>query len=309
MKHSDKLIKIHGEKMQKLLSTFIDKHPVRTIVILIILVLTIIYSIWIYHENHIVNITYYEVKSSRIPKSFEGFRIAQISDFHNTMLGDNNKLIIDSLRESKPDIIVITGDFLDSRNPNIEICADVAKKLTAIAPTYYSTGNHESRIPAEFNELLERFRQCNVKILQNKKRLITLGDDSIRICGIDDPDFLDPEMTPEERAEKTFKRILALENTDGKYCILLSHRPDLFQTYVESGVDLVFSGHAHGGQFRLPFIGAVFAPDEGFFPKYAEGIHTEGNTTMVVSRGLGQSIIPFRINNSPELVIAELHKI
>lgn len=293
--------------MQDFLIKLIQKHRTGIIVTAIIILLIGIYAVWLYHENHIVNVTHYDVTSSRLPKSFDGFRIAQISDFHNTMLGDNNDIILEEVKKAKPDIIVITGDFIDSRKPNLEICDRFSEQLAKIAPTYYTTGNHESRIPKEFQELLKIFEKHHIRVLRNKKRLLERGEDSIRICGIDDTDFLNPEMTQEERAEKTVKRINALEKDDGKYCILLSHRPDIFSTYVETNIDLVFSGHAHGGQFRLPFFGAFFTPDEGLFPKYAEGIHTENNTTMIVSRGLGQSVFPFRVNNSPELVIAELH--
>ena len=91
-----------------------------------------------------------------------------------------------------------------------------------------------------------------------------------------------------------------------RYVVLLSHRPELFNSYVENNVDLVFSGHAHGGQFRIPFIGGIVAPNQGVFPKYDAGIFTEGNTNMVVSKGVGNSIIPFRVNNRPEVILIEL---
>ena len=90
------------------------------------------------------------------------------------------------------------------------------------------------------------------------------------------------------------------------FTILLSHRPELFDTYADQGMDLVLSGHAHGGQFRLPFIGGLVAPNQGLFPKYDAGIYTEDNTNMLVSRGVGNSILPFRINNRPEVILIEL---
>jgi predicted MPP superfamily phosphohydrolase len=94
--------------------------------------------------------------------------------------------------------------------------------------------------------------------------------------------------------------------SEEEFTLLLSHRPEMFDTYVEKDVDLVFSGHAHGGQFRIPFVGGVFAPNQGLFPKYDSGIYSEGNTTMVVSRGIGNSAFPFRINNRPEVILVEL---
>ena len=98
-----------------------------------------------------------------------------------------------------------------------------------------------------------------------------------------------------------------LIDDESGYTILLSHRPELFETYMDGGIDLVFSGHAHGGQFRLPFIGGLVAPNQGMFPKYDAGLYTDGGTSMVVSRGIGNSIIPFRFNNRPEIVLVELN--
>ena len=97
-----------------------------------------------------------------------------------------------------------------------------------------------------------------------------------------------------------------LADTESSYIILLSHRPELFESYVSCNIDLVLSGHAHGGQFRLPFIGGLIAPDQGIFPKYDAGLFTNGSTNMIVSRGLGNSIIPIRFNNRPEVIVIEL---
>ena len=97
-----------------------------------------------------------------------------------------------------------------------------------------------------------------------------------------------------------------LHTEDDVFTILLSHRPELFDIYADHGMDLILSGHAHGGQFRLPFIGGLVAPNQGLFPEYDAGIYTEGNTNMLVSRGVGNSILPFRINNRPEVILIEL---
>ena len=101
-------------------------------------------------------------------------------------------------------------------------------------------------------------------------------------------------------------KLNTLMEQETAYAILLSHRPELFETYAACGVDLVLSGHAHGGQFRLPFIGGLIAPNQGLFPKYDAGLFTDGNTNMIVSRGIGNSIIPIRFNNRPEIVLLEL---
>lgn len=287
--------------------SFISGHKKLFIIVLIALIL-IGYFIWLIYENSILNITTYDVSSKDLPKEFEGFKIAQISDFHNTQLGEDNDVIIDKLKEEKPDIIVITGDYIDCRNPDLDCAERLTKRLVGIAPTYYCTGNHESRLPSELKLLEESFEKNGVKVLRNKKQLIKKGSSSIRICGIDDPDFFGINMPQEDVEAKLIKRINALEKDDGKYCILLSHRPELFELYCKTGINLVMTGHAHGGQIRLPFIGPLFSPSEGLFPKYAEGVHTNQITTMIVSRGLGQSQFPLRVNNSPELVFVTLHK-
>ncbi len=291
--------------MNNLLS-YISAHKKLMIIIILLIVLTG-YFIWLIYENTIINVTHYDVSSKNIPKEFNNFKIAQISDFHNTVFGENNETLLLDLELEKPDIIVITGDYIDCRHTDLSVAESLTKRLVRIAPVYYCTGNHESRIPDELKKLEKMFEKNKVNVLRNNKQLIKRGKQSIRICGIDDPDFLGVDMSDEDKEAKMTKRINALKKEDGKYCILLSHRPELFDIYCKTGVGLALTGHAHGGQIRLPFIGPVFSPSEGLFPKYAEGMHTNQNTTMVVSRGLGQSQFPLRINNSPELVIVTLH--
>ena len=132
---------------------------------------------------------------------------------------------------------------------------------------------------------------------------LTKGSETIQIAGLDDPDFTERDTYIQDSMVQTKISNLSLSD---EYCILLSHRPELFAEYVSEEADLVLSGHAHGGQFRLPFIGGVIAPDQGLFPKYDAGKYSKNHTTMIVSRGIGNSIIPVRINNRPEIVIVEL---
>ena len=144
-------------------------------------------------------------------------------------------------------------------------------------------------------------------MLENQKVLITRDGESITLIGIQDPSFRTDYLfgDAETVAERTIK---SLQNESDDFTVLLSHRPELFDVYAESGMDLVFSGHAHGGQVRLPLVGGLMAPNQGFFPKYDAGQFTEDDTTMIVSRGVGNSIIPVRINNPPEVVVVELKK-
>ena len=264
----------------------------------------VVISAWIVLGNTNLEITEYYVTSSKIPDSFDGFEIAQISDLHNAEFGDENKDLLVLLSQIKPDVIALTGDLIDSRKTDIELALDFAGKAIQIAPMYYVSGNHEARVP-EYEQLKTGLVDLGVTVLENQKVQITKDGESITLMGIQDPSFQSDYLFGD--AETVARQaISSLQNASDGFTVLLSHRPELFDLYVDTGVDLVFSGHAHGGQFRLPFVGGLVAPNQGFFPKYDAGQFIEENTTMIVSRGVGNSIIPLRINNPPELVVVEL---
>ena len=266
----------------------------------------VVISAWILLGNTQLEITEYYVSSSRIPDPFDGFEIAQISDLHNAEFGDENKDLLVLLSQIGPNVIVLTGDLIDSRQTDIEIALDFAGTAVQIAPVYYVTGNHEARVP-EYEQLKTGLTDLGVTVLENQKVPITKDGESITLMGIQDPSFRTDYLFGD--AESVSRQaITSLQNESDVYAVLLSHRPELFDLYVDTGVDLVFSGHAHGGQFRLPFVGGLVAPNQGFFPKYDAGQFVEKNTTMIVSRGVGNSIIPFRINNPPEIVVVELKR-
>ena len=266
----------------------------------------ILIAIWIVRGNNQIKLTEYIITSSKVPESFTCFEIAQVSDLHNTEFGEENTKLLELLSEIEPHIIVLTGDLIDSRHTDIEIALDFAGKATQIAPVYYVSGNHEARVP-EYEELKMGLAEAGVTVLENQKVQITRDGESITLMGIQDPSFRTDYLFGD--AEVVSKQAISeLQNESDGFTVLLSHRPELFELYVDTGVDLVFSGHAHGGQFRLPFVGGLVAPNQGFFPKYDSGQFIEENTTMIVSRGVGNSIIPFRINNPPELVVVELKR-
>ena len=232
------------------------------------------------------------------------FEIAQVSDLHNAEFGEGNSDLLALLSEVEPHVIVLTGDLIDSRHTDMDIALDFAGKAVQIAPVYYVSGNHEARVP-EYAELKMGLTDLGVTVLENQKVQITRDGESITLMGIQDPSFHTDYLFGD--AESVSRQaISSLQNESDGFTVLLSHRPELFDLYVDTGVDLVFSGHAHGGQFRLPFVGGLVAPNQGFFPRYDAGQFIEKNTTMIVSRGVGNSIIPFRINNPPEIVVVEL---
>ena len=260
--------------------------------------------IWIAWGNTALELNTYAVTSSRLPQSFDGYRIAHISDLHNAEIGEDNEKLLTMLREAEPDMIAITGDLIDSRNTNVEIALQFAQEAMKIAPCYYVSGNHEARVN-EYEELKIGLISAGVIILEDTQTEISIEEQTITLIGVNDPSFQTDYLFGD--SETVINSKLTELHTDGEvFTILLSHRPELFDTYADHDVDLVLSGHAHGGQFRLPFIGGVVAPNQGLFPEYDAGIYTDGNTNMLVSRGVGNSILPFRINNRPEVILIVL---
>ena len=261
--------------------------------------------IWTMWSNTALMLSTVTVSSNRIPAAFNGFRIAQISDLHNAVFGEDNAELLQILSECEPNIIVITGDLVDAEHTDIDVALDFAKEAVQIADTYYVTGNHEASL-SQYDELKAELENTGVVVLEDKAMQLEYNGDDITLIGLSDPSFtLKGDMFGEVPAMVDTK-LRGLIGDKDNYTILLSHRPELFEAYVNCGVDLVLSGHAHGGQFRLPFIGGLVAPNQGLFPKYDAGLYTKGDTNMIVCRGLGNSIIPIRFNNRPDIVLLEL---
>ena len=271
---------------------------------ILLLLGTALLVLWILWGNRALMVRQITVRDPEVPAAFSGFRLAHISDLHNTEFGPGNERLLSLLRESAPDVIVITGDLVDSRRTDIPLAVAFAEQAVKIAPCYYVTGNHESRI-ATWPVLEKGLTEAGVHVLRDAGTTLERQGAQIRILGVDDPKF-DRYESEEEQQSLFRKRLEALPRGEADYTILLSHRPERMDDYAELGFDLVFSGHAHGGQFRIPFLGGVFVPDQGFFPEYDSGLYEKDDTAMIVSRGLGNSRFPFRLNNRPELILAVL---
>ena len=283
------------------------KTKKKFIVLAAIVAILILLIIWIAYGNTDLEIYKYNVKSEDIPSEFDNFRIVQISDLHNAEFGENNEKLLLMLKQADADIIAITGDMIDSRNTDVDVAISFAQKAVNIAPVYYVNGNHESRVLGEYEKLKQGLTDAGVTILENSSADITIGDEAITLIGINDPTFR-MELVDDTMEQNIAHQLEDMIPDNDNYKVLLAHRPEYFDVYA-GNVDLVLSGHAHGGQFRIPFIGGLVAPGQGFFPEYYEGSHIKENTEMIVSRGIGNSIIPFRINNKPEIIVAELTKI
>lgn len=250
----------------------------------------------LWKEDKTLEVTNYVIESENIPESFTGFRIAHVSDLQNCQMGRDNKDLLALLEKEQPDIIVITGDLADSRHTHISVALSFAEKAVKIAPVYYVTGNHEARlnIRGKFAKMDEGLKSAGVNVMHNICIDIERGGEKIKLLGIDDEMFF-------INIDEEIKKIRG----EG-FNILLAHHPEFFDTYAECKVDLALTGHVHGGQIRLPKIGGLFGPGQGFLPKYDAGLYEKGGTRMILSRGIGNSLFPFRINNRPEVCMVEL---
>lgn len=274
------------------------------IAVVVIAAIAIVFISLLLWQNLTIKTSVYKLSKENLPEEFKGFKIAQISDLHNAEFGKDNSKLLDILKQNRPDIIVFTGDLVDSNHTNINISLSFAKEAVKIAPCYYVPGNHEAWLDkAKYDNLVSQLINSGVVVLDNKIVYLEKEGAKIMLAGLCDPDFTDADKIEQNGVlDKWLGEIV----NDDSFTVLLSHRPEAFDIYADHGIDVVFCGHAHGGQFRLPFIGGLYAPNQGFFPKYDAGVYNKGNTSMVVSRGIGNSVIPIRVNNRPELVIAEL---
>lgn len=268
------------------------------VILSIIAILVGAYNIW---DNNRVQLTNIEISNNNIPVEFKDKRIVQVSDFHNSMFGKDQSKILEKLKEAKPDFILITGDLIDKRNTKIDVAVSFVKDALKIAPIYFVTGNHEL-LSGEYNILRTKLIDEGIIVLDNESVILKSGQSTLKLSGIIDPGKIEGSG----KVKKVNASLASIEGESADFSILLAHRPDLFEVYAKYDYDLIFSGHAHGGQFRFPFIGGLLAPDQGFFPKYDSGLFRLGKTTMIVSRGLGNSIFPFRLFNGPELIVVEL---
>lgn len=243
-----------------------------------------------------VTVTDTEVTLAALPAGFDGLRIAHLSDLHGHEYGHHSSRLAGMVAEMKPDLIVITGDLVD-RKSQLDTVAALIKQLTKTAPVYYVTGNHEwaAGCGPEAKALL---KNCGATVLDNRFIALERDGDTIVLAGVDDPNGYADQKTP----EALYAEIQAAH--PGAFTILLAHRNTLFGQYAAAGYDLVLSGHAHGGIVRLPFTDGLIGTDRRLFPTWTSGVYREGESTLFVSRGLGNNTTPFpgfRLFNRPEL--------
>lgn len=287
------------------------KYIKSALVLLIVIALLLFCS----YQNRHLETTYYTYKAEQLGADLEGYRIVQISDLHNVKFGKNNQKLVDRIRECEPDMIVLTGDLVDSNHTNVDRAVQFVDEIVKICPVYYVTGNHEYWLEkSEYDELMDGLVSAGVVILDNQVVEISRGDAKFRLVGLDDRSLADgtleallsDESIRNNQAEQKEEIADNEDSGEKELTVVLAHEPQYLARYAGTGVDLVLSGHAHGGQFRLPFVGGIVATDQGFLPEYTAGEYYMNGTEMIVSRGLGNSVIPVRLFNYPEIVCVDL---
>ena len=253
---------------------------------------------YFHNQNTKLTASHCVFRSPKVKGALEGFRITQISDLHNKEFGKDNCRLMALTEAQLPDLLVITGDLMDSYHPDLDKALDSAARLARIAPCYYVTGNHEHRMTQERQESFYRgLEEAGVYLLRNEAVTLGLGE-GFRLIGVDC-----------NQGRSGILQELMRDRPAEELNILLSHKPHYAKYYRQAGVDLVLAGHAHGGQWRIPGVGGLYAPGQGIFPKYTSGMYRLGDTVMCVSRGLGNSSFPLRIENNPELVTVILRSV
>lgn len=264
----------------------------------------------LYYGNNHIEISTYNISSSRISKAFNGYKILQLSDLHSKSFGIDNRKLIEIIDKEKPDIIVMTGDMVNSYDNEFHSFLDLAEKLKSYK-VYFVEGNNETKLPKEKNiELMKAMREVGIKILRNSKITIVREESVINIYGLWCDLCYYKEIKSDYRKDTYFQRNnieKALGYCDRKkFNILLAHNPLYFDTYVKWGADLTLSGHVHGGVIRIPGVGGLLSPERRFFPKYSEGQYDIDESKLIVNRGLGSKPLLPRVLNRPEISVVVL---
>lgn len=264
---------------------------------LLVLTAVILIGFW-YFENNVIQTEVFELASRRLPAAFDGFRIVELADLHGRQFGPGGEDLLRAVREAEPDLIALDGDLADEHT-DLEVIRTLAQGLTEIAPTYYVTGNHEW-VMDDLDALLQILEDAGVTVLHNTYYQLTLEGQSILLAGVDDPNGPYDQKTPAQLVEE-------IRGACGDaYLVMLAHRNDQLGLWAELEVDTVLTGHGHGGIIRLPLVGGLVGTDRSLFPDYTAGLYSRGRTNMIVSRGLGNSGVNFRLFNRPHLPVIVL---
>lgn len=270
--------------------------------LIVFLIVTALIWLCVWGSNNWIQTTEYTVSSDELPAAFDGKKIVQVSDLHNAMFGKNQKSLIKKVEKAEPDAIFITGDLIDSERYDLDAALVLVDALVEMSDVYFVTGNHEVAVN-KLEDIKAALIERGVIFLENEAVQWAEDGETLQIAGIHDP-----LMDMYYRDEEYTRDAIDTASLTDDFTLLLAHRPEQLPVYADNGIDIVFSGHAHGGQVRIPGLGGLFAPGQGWFPRMTEGIFENRDTQLVLSRGLGNSGFPLRILNLPEIVSVTLEK-
>ncbi len=259
-------------------------------------------------------ITDYEYFSDKVPLSFDNYRIAVLSDLHCNRIGRANKRLICKINDINPDVIICAGDMVSDNARRMNITYELLKKLSKKYSIIYAYGNHElklrtnPRAHVRFMSYINSVKVLGITVLNNTSVYLSKNDESIRVFGLNISHRFYNKIWRRVYMGSNYLNGLAGKPDNSKLNILIAHNPEYFDNYSEWGADLVFSGHIHGGQVVLPYIGGVIAPSYKLFPYYDFGKYEQDGATMFLSRGLGSHTIPLRIFNPPEIMNITLRR-
>ncbi len=250
---------------------------------------------FVYWQNFTLQVEPVELFFESLPPQFDGLRVAELSDLHGRSFGKNNVRLLRTLQKARPDMICICGDLFDEKT-DLTMLEPLLTGLTDIAPVYYVTGNHEWQVK-NLREILQKMRGWGVTVLENEGRVLSRGGAEMVVAGVHDPCGPYDMKTP----AALVRELRSAQGND--FILMLSHRNDELAMWSQLGVQLVLSGHCHGGVVRLPFVGGVFGTRRELFPEYDAGVYRQDGTTLFVSRGLGYTNVHFRLFNRPHVPI------
>lgn len=264
-----------------------------------VIIFLLLLFIWLMYDSSAnLQVSRYEAASEKLPESFDGFTIVQLSDLHGAQFGSDGTALAEKVRELEPDMIALTGDFVTDEG-DLDAVRQLVSELSEICPVYFVSGNHEFG-----SGLAQKVRQimtdAGVKYLSNEFVSIDRGGDSIILGGVEDPLAYADMIDPPELARRMN------EADPAAFKVLLGHRNYWMEEYPDLPVDLILSGHAHGGLVRIPGVGGLIGTDRSLFPDYDAGEYDNGAYTLIVSRGLGNSVPVPRLLNRPEIVVVTL---
>lgn len=260
-----------------------------------LLIIFIALIIKVYMDTNYFKVNTVQIESDKIPQG-QGVDILQLSDLHNREFGDGHQKLINKVKLLNPDLIVISGDLIDRKTEDFTFVFKLLEQITSIHDqVYFVTGNHEWE-NKRTDEFISGLTERGVVVLNNRHVPITIGTLSINLVGIGD------ESTGHEQVDKAFNNLV-----EERLTILLSHAPTVVTKYDDLPTDLVLSGHTHGGQVRLPFIGALVAPDQGFFPSLDQGLYEIAEDQFLyIDSGLGTSVAPIRFLNQSQMSLIQI---